>query len=160
MGWNMRDATAARLQSAHNRRRRRESRPAVARLLSDVGLTCSFLADAQQDEVLAKFRDPTAPKVCEEAEFHDPSEALHWVSARLEGLPSPAIIMPNNDLGAQPAFLADPARMLDALRRDLTLLSLDGCFFLAPDGTRALEVFPNHTDEGDVVTVWCWRAAP
>ena len=141
-----------------NRQRRKTRMPGLAARMAGVGLSYAFMADDEQNALRECFRETARPTQEHWLDFPTVVDAARWIEAEIATMPPLAVVIPAGDLDEEPALLADPSRLLALAIRDPTFLSDNGCLLLAVDGSAGLELFPNHTSDGDVVSVQSWSS--
>jgi hypothetical protein len=145
--------TESRLKQALNRQKRAWRRPEVATRLTEAGLAHSFLTDDEQNTLIERFRETATRGQSPWRDFSTIAVAAHWIMLQVAAMPPLTVAIPNGDLDEEPAFTVDHEALLARLTDDPALVSINGCWLFASDGAAALEIFPNHTSEGDVVSV-------
>jgi hypothetical protein len=151
--------TRERLQEALNRNRRRLNRPILAKRLSEAGLVASLVSDVEQEALLARFRANSLKSTGRD--FPSVAEAGPWIAARIGMMPDRVVLMPNdNQEDCAPAVFVEARAALKVILETPGFPFMDGCYLFSQDGTSRLEISPNHTRDGDVITVRFWGSAP
>jgi len=151
--------TRMRLKAALNRNRRRLNRPILAKRLSEAGLAFSPVSDIEQEALLARFRANSVKSTGRD--FPSMVEAGPWIAARIGVMPDMVVLMPNdNEQDCAPAVLVEARAALRVILETPAFPFRDGCYLFSQDGTSRLEIFPNHTRDGDIISVWFWGPVP
>ncbi len=125
----------------------------MAARLHDVGVAHLFFTDDEQNTLIERFRETAKRGQSPWRDFPTITAAASWIKIQVSALPPLTVAIPSGDLDDEPAVAADPHALIALLISDPLAVSIDGCLLLANDGAAALEIFPNHTTEGDVVSV-------